>query len=168
MPETLQTARLTLRPMREEDAEGLHDFFADPAATRFFDNPHTSFAQTRDWVRRSALADPARTREFTLLRGGRAIGKAGIWAAPELGFFLRRADWGQGLMREALDALVPHLFAAMGLARMTADVDPRNAASLKLLDRLGFVETGRAQNTIEIAGEWADSIYLALSAPTGR
>ncbi len=165
--ETLQTRRLVLRPMQQDDAKGLHAFFADSEATRFFSDPHTEFEQTEAWVRGTIAADPARTREFTLLRDGQAIGKAGIWSSPELGFFLRRADWNQGLMREALDALVPHLFALMSLPRMTADVDPNNAASLKLLSHLGFSETGRAARTIQIGGKWADSVYLEKPRPEG-
>lgn len=163
--ETLQTRRLTLRPMRPEDATELHDFFSDPAATLYFGDTHHDVAQTKDWVRRSSHANPTLTREFTLLHKGRAIGKAGVWSAPELGFFLRRADWGKGLMHEALTALIPHLFAEMQLPRMTADVDPRNAASLKLLEAFGFVESDRAERTMQIEGVWVDSVYLTLPAP---
>lgn len=169
MSETLHTERLTLRPMQPEDAEELHDFFADPEATRFFGNWHRSLEETRQWVTRSAKADPLTTREYTLLRDGHAIGKAGIWEKPELGFFLSRAAWGQGLMREALTDLIPHLFKIMALDHMTADVDPLNAASLNLLKSLGFRETGRAERTIQIEGQWADSVYLSLtSAPEPR
>jgi len=48
------------------------------------------------------------------------------------------------------------------LDAITADVDPRNEASLRLLGRLGFIETGRATATYEIEGEISDSVYLAL------
>lgn len=164
MSDLLSTARLTLRPMRASDAEGLHQFFGDPEAMRYFGDLHKTVAQTREWVAASARADPQQTREFTLLRDGEIIGKAGVWERPELGFFLRRADWGQGLMSEALTVLIPHLFEIMALDRMTADVDPRNAASLNLLTKHGFQETGRAEKTIQIAGEWADSIFLERRA----
>ena len=49
---------------------------------------------------------------------------------------------------------------ALGSTELTADVDPRNAASLALLRRHGFVETGRAAATWQIGDEWCDSIYL--------
>jgi len=59
-------------------------------------------------------------------------------------------------------AVIAHLETAWpGLPALTADVDPRNAASLRLLARLGFVETGRAQRTFRWRDEWCDSIYLA-------
>ena len=165
MPEALTTARLHLRPLRIEDAPALHRFFSDPAAMAYFDTAHTDMAQTERWVA-GTLAMPADTcREFALVENGEVIGKAGIWQAPELGFFLHRDRWGQGLMYEALTALIPHLFALLDLPAIRADVDPRNAASLSLLRNLGFAETHRATRTMQIAGEWCDSVYLTLPRP---
>jgi RimJ/RimL family protein N-acetyltransferase len=48
---------------------------------------------------------------------------------------------------------------------LLADVDPRNVASLRVLDRLGFKETGRAERTFLLGDEWCDSVYLALQRP---
>ncbi len=128
----------------------------------YFDTPHANLAQTDRWVA-GTLATPAGTcREFALVENGRVIDKAGIWQAPELGFFLRRDRWGCGLMTEALTALIPHLFDLLDLPTIRADVDPRNVASLTLLRNLGFTETHRAARTIQIAGQWCDSVYLTL------
>ena len=49
-----------------------------------------------------------------------------------------------------------------GATPVFADVDPRNAASLALLTRHGFIETGRAAGTWQVGDELCDSIYLAL------
>nr|WP_255455739.1 GNAT family N-acetyltransferase [Ruegeria sp. PrR005] len=156
---------MSLCPMQAEHAPALHAFFCDPLAMRFFGETHTELAQTERWVAGTLAESSERCREYVLIQDGVAIGKAGLWAAPELGFFLRRDRWGQGLMREALTALLPHLFDTMPLDHILADVDPRNAASLRLLHRLGFVETHRTSRTIQIAGEWTDSVYLRLSRP---
>ena len=168
MPDALTTARLTLDPIVATDAPGLPPIFADPEVMRYFDNPHTSLAETERWVRRSAEAPPETTREFTIRRGGQIIGKAGIWNAPEIGFLLHRDHWRQGLMAEALGTLIPYLFAVMDLPAITADVDPRNTPSLAWLNKLGFVETGRAERTIKIGGEWCDSVYLRLRRDISR
>jgi len=48
-----------------------------------------------------------------------------------------------------------------------ADVDPRNARSLKLLKNLGFRETGTAKRTYQIGDEWTDSVYLELPNSKG-
>lgn len=165
MPEALTTSRLLLRPLRAEDAPDLHHFFSDPTAMAYFDTVHEHMAQTERWVA-GTLAMPANIcSEFALVENGAVIGKAGIWQAPELGFFLHRDRWGQGLMTEALTTLIPHLFDQLGLDTMLADVDPRNVASLTLLHNLGFTETHRATTTIQIAGEWCDSVYLSLPRP---
>ena len=53
----------------------------------------------------------------------------------------------------------------MAIEAIKADVDPRNQGSLRLLARLGFVETHRAGRTWLVGDEWCDSVYLALPRP---
>lgn len=103
--------------------------------------------------------------DFMLEVDGRVIGKAGAWSPPEIGFLLSREHWGRSLMDEALRAVIPHLFAVTDVPQFTADVDPRNAALLRLLGRLGFQVTGYAARTFFVYEEWADSVYLALPRP---
>lgn len=158
----IKTERLLLRPMQKSDADDLFAVFSDADVMRYFDDRHQNIETTQAWVGASVDAPRAETLEFVLVLDDRVIGKAGIWKRPEIGFLLNRAHWGRGLMHEALANLIPHFFAEMALERITADVDPRNAASLGLLAHLGFRETHRAENTIEIAGEWCDSVFLAL------
>ena len=95
-------------------------------------------------------------------RNGEVIGKAGMWERPEIGFFVAPEHQRQGIATEALNAVIRHLFQTYHLGRLTADVDPRNTPSIMLLKNLGFVETGRAKASIQILGEWCDSVYLAL------
>ncbi|MBU4135469.1 MAG: GNAT family N-acetyltransferase, partial [Alphaproteobacteria bacterium] len=71
--------------------------------------------------------------------------------------------WGQGLATEAVGAAVDHVFATRDLDTLTADVDPENAASIRLLERLGFLRTGFAERTWNVGGVWKDSFYYALS-----
>jgi len=51
---------------------------------------------------------------------------------------------------------------------LTADVDPENAASIRLLERLGFLRTGFAERTWNVGGEWKDSLYYGLSRAVWR
>lgn len=160
----LKTRRLDLRDMRNDDAQELYRVFSDPEVMRYFGDTHDTPEATRRWVHSSVAAPRDETLEYVLVLDGRVIGKAGIWHRPEIGFLLARERWGEGLMREALETLIPHFLETMALDRITADVDPRNAASLSLLRRLGFRETHRAQRTIRIRGEWCDSVYLERRA----
>ena len=51
------------------------------------------------------------------------------------------------------------------MTTITADIDPRNDRSLRLLLSLGFEKTGEAQATFRVGEVWTDSVYLALPAP---
>ncbi|KLU85159.1 acetyltransferase [Magnaporthiopsis poae ATCC 64411] len=100
------------------------------------------------------------------------IGKAGVWRDNEIGFMLARPYWGRGLAAEALTLVLDHLFAGSGdVGRdqlVLADVDPRNAASLALLKRLGFEEYESRENTFQVGEQWVDSTYLRLTGETWR
>lgn len=122
-------------------------------------------AQTQDFVRSTIGASPVGTCDFVIERDGKPIGKAGMWQRPDIGFFVHPAHQRQGVAREALTAIIPHLFATYPEPVLTADVDPRNHASTALLRSLRFPETDRAARTIEICGEWCDSVYFALDRP---
>jgi RimJ/RimL family protein N-acetyltransferase len=162
----LITPRLRLRRARPDDLDGLHAVFSHPAAMRYWSTPpHTEVSQTREWLEGMIAAPPEESDDFIVEHNGAVIGKAGCWRLPSIGYILHPDYWGQGLAREALIAVVTHVFAKRALEAITADVDPRNEGSLKLLARLGFAETHRAKHTWLVGDEWCDSIYLSLSRP---
>ena len=162
----ITTQRLVLRRARMADLDDLHRVFADPAAMRYWScPPHTDIAQTADFLAGMVGLSPETSDEFVVEFGGRVIGKAGCWRLGEIGFILHSDYWRQGLAREALDAVIPHVFDTLPIDRLVADVDPRNVASRAILARLGFRETGRASRTIQVGDEWCDSVYLELPRP---
>lgn len=110
--DTLITPRLRLRAARAEDLDDLHAVFGDPVAMRFWSTlPHAERDQTRDWLDAMIAASPETSADFVIEHEGRAIGKAGCYAVPEIGYILHRDFWGQGLAREALTAVLPYLFS---------------------------------------------------------
>jgi RimJ/RimL family protein N-acetyltransferase len=150
-----------------EDINAFHAILSDPLAMRYWSRPpHTELDETRAWVEAMIAAPPDESDDFVIERDGRAIGKAGCWRLPEIGFILHPDHWGQGLATEAVGAVIDHVFAAHDIAAIEADVDPRNEASLRLLFRLGFEETHRASRTLKLGDEWCDSVYLSLGRPT--
>src|SRR5262245_21830836 len=86
----------------------------------------------------------------------------------ELGYILRRDLWGRGLATEALTAVLTHAFGPLGLHRVEADIDPRNAASLRLVERLGFTREGHLRERYFVAGDIQDSVIYGLLAPDWR
>lgn len=162
----IRTPRLRLRRARMSDLDDLFAVFSDPRAMRYWDTPpHTDIAPTRRWLAAMIALPPGASDDFVIERDGRVIGKAGCWRIAEIGFILHPDHWRQGIATEALAAILPHVFATLAVDALTADVDPRNAAALALLARLGFAETRRARNTILVGDEWCDSVYLRLPRP---
>ncbi|MEO7150843.1 MAG: GNAT family N-acetyltransferase [Burkholderiaceae bacterium] len=159
LPTTLhvETERLLVRPVAESDLDDLQQVNGDDAVTRFL--PYASWRSADDataWLARmrgieqngSGLQLVVAERATGSNGGGRAIGTCLLFrydagsARVELGYALAHARWGRGVMREALGALIRHLFDAAGLRRLEAEVHPLNAASCHLLEGLGFVAEG--------------------------
>lgn len=162
----LTTERLTLRSARTGDLTDLFAIFSDRRAMRYWSTaPHHSPEQTQENLDRLIANSQGTLTYFVIEMGGRVIGTAGMHKTDEVGFLLHPDYWQQGIMTEAMQAIIPYLFQVTDRGQLTADVDPRNAASVELLKSLGFVETHRAQNTFCIEGEWSDSVYFALPRP---
>lgn len=149
----LQTSRLILRRLRSEDADAVFDLFANDEVTRYYDlDRFTSIAQAQDLIARFQ----ERFDRQIGIRWGLAladspnvlIGTCGynIWVRPAhrslLGYDLNRSHWGQGLMGEALTAILDFGFGAMQLNRVEALTFPQNTASKRLLTKLGFKKEG--------------------------
>lgn len=157
----IQTARLTLRRATWDDLDATHRLFSNPVVMRYWSRPeHETLEETRRWLRELVEPGPD-SLDFLIEKDGVVIGKAGAWRLPEIGYLLHPDHWGQGLAQEAMTAVIAHLQRIRPeLTHLIAEVDPRNTASLRLLTRLGFVETGRAERTMQWRDEWCDSIYL--------
>jgi len=147
-PVKVSSARVSVRPVEERDIDDLLEINGDPEVTRFL--PYPTW-QSRDdglaWLKRMrALEETGVCRQLVVERNGdgKVIGTVLIFrgdagsARAELGFVLGRAHWGQGFMREALEAVCAHAFSAMAIRRLEAEVNPANEPSNGLLRRIGF------------------------------
>jgi RimJ/RimL family protein N-acetyltransferase len=163
----LRTERLILRRPRSDDVAAMHAILRDPLAMRYWSTlPHASVAETEAWIARTIDAiNAGECDDFFVEHDGLLIGKAGLWHRNEIGFLFSPAVWGKGYAREALRAVIDRAFRERGHDEIRAEADPRNERCLRLLASLGFRETGRAERTFHIGGEWSDSVYLALSRP---
>ncbi|KRG86297.1 MULTISPECIES: GNAT family N-acetyltransferase [Stenotrophomonas] len=168
----LSSLRLRLREPREDDAPALFAIHSDPQVMRYWSCP----AWTRPAQAEQKLAEIRRQRrELDILvwaiadaRSDLLIGSSAVFAMnleqgrAEIGYSLHR-DWqGRGLASEALRMILRHLFDGMGLRRIEADIDPRNLASCRLVERLGFVREGTLRERWQVNGECADSALYGL------
>ena len=170
----LQATRLLLRRLVEDDAPGLHAAYGDPNAMRFWDSPPTrDEAETRARIRESLAASPQGHAAFAVLRhsDGQFVGMVNYharWPPSRrlaIGWILARQWWKQGFAHEAASALIGHCFTALDAHRIEARIEPDNAASLRLADRLGFRREGLMRDWAFVDGEARDVLLYALLRP---
>jgi len=165
----LDAGRAILRPLELTDANALHAAYSDAAVCRYLPRPVSAgLAETEAAIARHlangsnwAILD-AELGEESAARGEITI-FAGRWpGALEVGILLDRAAWGRGLARGALEAVVAYGFGPLDAHRVFADVDPENAASLRLFERAGFQREGVLRQT------WRTHLGLRHSVILGR
>ncbi len=170
----LTTERLVLRETADRDAHSVFELESDPVAMRYWSKlPMQSFQEAEASVARAVRFFPERTGlrwSITRPADDRMLGHVSLFSfseqnrRAEIGYGLLRQHWGQGMMHEALTAVVDHAFGPLALRRLEADVDPRNDASLRALERLGFKREGLLRERWQVGDEISDSVLLGLLA----
>ena len=169
---TIDTKSLRLRAFNIEDADDMHAIYTDKIVMQYW-----AFAaakgieETRDLVLRDIKAAEDGLAIFWALElkaTGKVIGKCTLWQISEanqraeVGYILNRDYWRGGLMTEALTAMINFAFSSLGLHRLEADSDDKNAASLALLEKLGFEREGFFRERWLVNEIWEDSVMLGL------
>jgi [ribosomal protein S5]-alanine N-acetyltransferase len=169
----LVTARLVLREFAKDELLALHAFESDPEAARYQSYGPRTADGCRDLIRQ-ALADPTehprRVYDLAVVRRaeGDLVGRCGLKIVDTalregmLWYILHRAHWGQGYIPEATRALLDFGFAELGLHRVWADCDPANAASIRVLEKLGLGCEAHFRENARIKGAWVDSLIYAV------
>ncbi len=147
---TLDAARIRLRPLRPADADAIERLAGEWEVARYLARvPHPyPPGEARRWI--EALADGDEVALAVERRADRAmIGCCGYTlepdGTPDIGYWLGRAYWGQGLATEAVGRLLAHLFEDLGKERVSASALPENPASIRLQQRLGFAYAGAVE-----------------------
>ena len=167
--DVVRTERLLMRRAEVRDLGPMHAVLSSPEAMRYWATPpHTSLHQSREWLKAMMASPENESDDLVVEYQGRVIGKAGFWRLPEIGYVFHPDSWGMGLGFECLSALIDRAFRRFAFDGLLADVDPRNTGSLRLLAKLGFVETRREAATILVGDEWCDSVYLELKREDWR
>lgn len=174
----LESARLRLRPFRADDAGDLFAMFAAADVVRFWSSPAMiDIGEARQLIREIVEEFESGELHEWVLETKADAGFVGTCSLAhldaanrrgEIGFALRREAWGHGYIAEILPVLVEHAFTDLGLHRLEADVDPRNAASIRALERLGFRTEGLLRERWQATGEVQDSVFMGLLEPEWR
>jgi ribosomal-protein-alanine N-acetyltransferase len=171
-PVAVETERLLLRGIEDADLTDLLVMNQDEEVTRFL--PYAAWKSIDDaiaWLGRIRKVEAAGTGiQLVLVEKtiSRVVGAAVIFkydeksSRAELGFALCRAQWGKGLMMEAMVGLITHVFKVRKLRRLEAEANPLNAASCLLLERLGFTGEGLLRQRWQSKGEPYDTRIFGL------
>ena len=146
---TLETERLILRRFSPRDAEDMYrNWASDPEVTRFLTWPcHTSPEGTRalleQWAEKYADGTyfnwAIEYRQSRQAIGSIAVGKFNEEiGSAELGYCIGREYWGQGIMPEALTAVMHFLFEDAGFNRISACHDVNNPRSGRVMEKAGM------------------------------
>ena len=169
---TLHTARLRLRPFDDADANALFALHSSAHVLRYWDAPPWSDpGRAERFV--TACRQMAEEGTGTRLAVDRASAGAFIgwcsltrWNADyrsaSMGYCFDDAAWGQGYATEAAGALLEWAFDTLDLNRVQAETDTRNAASARVLEKLGFVREGTLREDCVVNGEVSDSWVYGL------
>ena len=137
----IETARLVIRPLTAADAEQMFEQWIDPANERMhFASEPPSDEQVRRWIE---SAWGVWERETGELVGDCSLSFDDGFQEWELSYGVRRDRWGRGYATEAGEACVQYGFDVLGVEKIVADVDPKNPASVHVLEKLGFRHTGK-------------------------
>lgn len=163
----IETERLLLRRARAEDLDAFHEMMTDARVMRYWSSPpHETRAQTEAFLAHLMRSDAPDIEEYVIERDGACIGKAGCWRPAEVGFLLHPDAWGQGIAREALAAVLPLCFAKFAdVPALTAECDPRNLRSARLLEGLGFRHLRTVEKNFLYGEELCDTAYFELPRP---
>ncbi|MET9180678.1 GNAT family protein [Kitasatospora aureofaciens] len=181
VPVRLTGPRLAVREYHHNPAEvdALHALYGDPEVTRYLPfEPRDretcadqielyleeAMAEERDTyrlavVRREDAEDPEDA--LPIAHASLTLGK---YRSAYLGYVLSRPVWGRGYAGEIAGLLCELSFGPLGLHRLVARVDVDNAASVKVLAKLGFQLEGRARHDLYKGGVWSDSYQYSLLA----
>jgi RimJ/RimL family protein N-acetyltransferase len=170
----IETARLLLRPFEADDLESLHAIHSDAGVARWLYNEPRTLAETRELLGHKLGAGALRA-EGDWLAAAAVVRETGElvadislhWASEphrqgELGFLVHPAHQGQGYATEAALAILDFAFGELGLHRVIGKLEARNAASERVLEKLGMRREAHLVENEWVKGEWQSELVYAI------
>ncbi|AXT85905.1 RimJ/RimL family protein N-acetyltransferase [Aeromicrobium sp. A1-2] len=183
-PVELKRGHIGVRPLHRRDARtwvrlraANADWLSPWEATlpREAGRPATSYVGMIGTLRRRARLGQA--MPFVLTWDDEMVGMLTVngitWGSAQwasLGYWVARSHAGRGVTPTAVALVSDHLLTTVGLHRIEVSIRPENAASLRVVQKLGFTEVGLAPRYLHIAGDWRDHRVfqvLAEDVPAG-
>ena len=169
---SLSTVRLNLRRISDKDEEEVFFLRSDKEMLQFLDrDPAQSIDEARQWI--CTINEGIDDNQYiawaiTLKHDPKLIGTITFWNVQkehyraEIGYALHSRFQGQGLMQEAMMAVLDYGFNTMKLHSVEANVNPNNTRSIQLLERNGFVREAYHRENYYHNGHFLDSAIYSL------
>ncbi len=173
----LRDGPLALRPLRRRDRAAWvrlrleNAAWLDPWEATAPDPTHPAlpFGAFVAELRREARA--GRSYPFAIDYRGRLVGQltvsgitSGSLCSASIGYWVAEAVAGRGIAPTAVALATDHCWVEAGLHRMEINIRPENAASLRVVAKLGFRDEGLRRRYLHVDGEWRDHRTFALTA----
>ena len=170
----LRTARLTLRPIQDADAEQILALRSNGRVSAFIPRPPMpGLAEAQQLVARVQQAyaqKQALSWAGELRDGGTLIGACGFNSIDhpnrhaEIGGELGTEYWGKGIAQEAFQAILQFGMGPMCLHTIEAKVSPANRSAIHLLEAYGFVKEAHFRDRVYFEGQYSDMAVYTLHA----
>jgi len=171
-PEIL-TDRLALRDLEPSDGPRVFSYHKHPDVARFQSWATDSVDSVQSYIRNLSAIEPGKPGGWYqvgifLKDNSKLIGDCGFRVLAydpeqaEVGITLAPDFQRHGHATEALRALLNFLLVTLGKHRVFGSVDPRNVASMKLLDRVGMRKEAHFVKSLWFRGEWVDDVVFAI------
>lgn len=168
----IQTNRLIIRPFDRDDRQSFFAYKIMPEAVRFQSWRPQTLAEVDNFIREVQAVVPDTPGTWLqvaicLKENGELIGDIGMHFLEdgrqmEIGYTLSPVHWGKGYAAEAVTAMINYLFRGLKKHRITASVDPRNARSIALLERLGMRREAYFVKSYPEGDTWLDDVVYAI------
>lgn len=176
MKKSLATERLILKVLDDSYAEQVLDYyirnrdFLKPWSAKRNENYYTLEEQKRLLLELYKMIENQEAYKVWICKKeepDRILGSVGLsnivygaFQSCHLGYQLDQHEQSKGFMTEAVREIVDYAFNEMGLHRIEANIMPRNKASLRVVEKLGFYHEGLALKYLKINGVWEDHIHM--------
>jgi len=165
--------RVYLRNFNSSDFNAVHMYAADPQVVRYFSWGPNTPEETLSFINSAAISAERQPRQrydlAIILRSDETlIGGCGLYIQAdrcfeaEIGYCLQRQYWGAGFGTEVAALLVYFAFNKLKLHRVFATCDPKNAASIRVLEKVGLKREGLMRGYMKQNDKWADSLLYAI------
>lgn len=174
--QTLYTPRLVLRAVEDGDRQKVFEGFSNAEVTRYFDITYSTYESTSvqmEWYATNRKEESGYAWAVCDKTSGDVMGIFSLYfinknhKRAELGYWLLPPYWNKGFATEAITAILNYAKKELNLHRISAEIEPANTASLKLLQKLGFKQDGTLRDYELKNGLFQDlEIWSVLLHPT--